>query len=115
MADPNSGLVLFGPGSTTTILPEENSETIPSDAASLQNFQAPHIDVATTNFDMQAGALILAPGAAMNVSTYVMPGATGLLPFGRVLLEAMCDGIPDAQARLEEFDTRAAERGLFAD
>lgn len=34
---------------------------------------------------------------------------------GRVLLEAMCDGLPEAQARLEEFDTRAAERGLFLD
>ncbi len=34
---------------------------------------------------------------------------------GRVLLEAMCDGLPDAQARLEEFDTRAGERGLFAE
>ncbi|GFH37306.1 MurR/RpiR family transcriptional regulator [Streptomyces pacificus] len=34
---------------------------------------------------------------------------------GRMLLEAMCDGLPDAQARLEEFDVRAAERGLFAD
>ncbi|MFD5429143.1 MurR/RpiR family transcriptional regulator [Streptomyces sp. NPDC127084] len=34
---------------------------------------------------------------------------------GRVLLEAMCDDLPEAQARLEEFDARAAERGLFAD
>ncbi|MFH8609532.1 MurR/RpiR family transcriptional regulator [Streptomyces sp. NPDC018029] len=34
---------------------------------------------------------------------------------GRVLLEAMCDGLPDAQARLEEFDVRAAERGLFVE
>ncbi|MGH3323484.1 MAG: MurR/RpiR family transcriptional regulator, partial [Streptomyces sp.] len=32
---------------------------------------------------------------------------------GRVLLEAMCDGLPEAQARLEHFDARAAERGLF--
>ncbi|MFJ6697429.1 MurR/RpiR family transcriptional regulator [Streptomyces sp. NPDC091272] len=32
---------------------------------------------------------------------------------GRVLLEAMCDGLPQAQARLEEFDVRAAARGLF--
>ncbi|MFD7296929.1 MurR/RpiR family transcriptional regulator [Streptomyces sp. NPDC059897] len=32
---------------------------------------------------------------------------------GRVLLEAMCDELPQAQARLEEFDVRAAERGLF--
>ncbi|MCK8680715.1 MULTISPECIES: MurR/RpiR family transcriptional regulator [Streptomyces] len=34
---------------------------------------------------------------------------------GRVLLEAMCDGLPDAQARLEEFDAAAASRGLFAE
>ncbi|KOG85597.1 MurR/RpiR family transcriptional regulator [Streptomyces varsoviensis] len=34
---------------------------------------------------------------------------------GRVLLEAMCDELPDAQARLEEFDARATERGLFAE
>ncbi|MGW1883232.1 MurR/RpiR family transcriptional regulator [Streptomyces sp. NPDC001970] len=34
---------------------------------------------------------------------------------GRVLLEAMCDDLPDAQARLEEFDARAAERGLFTE
>ncbi|GAA1348917.1 MurR/RpiR family transcriptional regulator [Streptomyces beijiangensis] len=32
---------------------------------------------------------------------------------GRVLLEAMCDDLPDAQARLEEFDARASVRGLF--
>ncbi|MFF0741054.1 MurR/RpiR family transcriptional regulator [Streptomyces sp. NPDC004111] len=34
---------------------------------------------------------------------------------GRVLLEAMCDGLPDAQARLEEFDVRAGLRGLFVE
>ncbi|NWF29883.1 MurR/RpiR family transcriptional regulator [Streptomyces sp. PKU-EA00015] len=34
---------------------------------------------------------------------------------GRVLLEAMCDDLPDAQARLEDFDAQAAERGLFVD
>ncbi|MGI5398482.1 MurR/RpiR family transcriptional regulator [Streptomyces sp. CA-135486] len=34
---------------------------------------------------------------------------------GRVLLEAMCDDLPDAQARLEDFDAKAAARGLFAD
>ncbi|WP_328312444.1 MurR/RpiR family transcriptional regulator [Streptomyces sp. NBC_00442] len=34
---------------------------------------------------------------------------------GRVLLEAMCDGLPDAQARLEEFDAKAAARNLFVD
>ncbi|WP_406148384.1 MurR/RpiR family transcriptional regulator [Streptomyces sp. NBC_01012] len=34
---------------------------------------------------------------------------------GRALLEAMCDGLPEAQARLEEFDARAASRGLFVE
>lgn len=34
---------------------------------------------------------------------------------GRVLLESMCDDLPDAQSRLEEFDTRAATRGIFLD
>ncbi|MGW8355807.1 MurR/RpiR family transcriptional regulator [Streptomyces wedmorensis] len=34
---------------------------------------------------------------------------------GRVLLEAMADELPDAQARLEEFDAKAAARGLFVD
>ncbi|NEA04617.1 MurR/RpiR family transcriptional regulator, partial [Streptomyces sp. SID10116] len=34
---------------------------------------------------------------------------------GRVLLEAMCDNLPDAQARLEDFDVRAAARGLFVE
>lgn len=32
---------------------------------------------------------------------------------GRALLEAMCDGLPEAQARLEAFDASAAARGLF--
>ncbi|WP_329384714.1 MurR/RpiR family transcriptional regulator [Streptomyces sp. NBC_01351] len=34
---------------------------------------------------------------------------------GRVLLEAMADALPDAQARLEAFDARAVSRGLFVD
>ncbi|WP_189933115.1 MurR/RpiR family transcriptional regulator [Streptomyces sulfonofaciens] len=34
---------------------------------------------------------------------------------GRVLLEAMCDALPDAQARLEDFDASAAARGLFVE
>ncbi|POX35901.1 MurR/RpiR family transcriptional regulator [Streptomyces sp. Ru73] len=34
---------------------------------------------------------------------------------GRVLLEAMCDALPDAQAKLEAFDARAAARGLFVE
>lgn len=34
---------------------------------------------------------------------------------GRVLLESMCDALPDAQASLEEFDARAAARGIFTE
>ncbi|MEV7419200.1 MurR/RpiR family transcriptional regulator [Streptomyces sp. NPDC089919] len=34
---------------------------------------------------------------------------------GRVLLEAMADALPDAQSRLEQFDTSAAARGLFVE
>ncbi|MFI0896030.1 MurR/RpiR family transcriptional regulator [Streptomyces sp. NPDC020983] len=34
---------------------------------------------------------------------------------GRALLEAMCDELPQAQARLEEFDARAAARGVFVE
>jgi DNA-binding MurR/RpiR family transcriptional regulator len=45
----------------------------------------------------------------------VFDTACGPLLLGRMLLEAMCDGLPDAQARLEEFDVRAATRGLFAE
>ncbi|WP_299536860.1 MurR/RpiR family transcriptional regulator [uncultured Streptomyces sp.] len=41
--------------------------------------------------------------------------ACGPMLLGRVLLEAMCDHLPDAQARLEEFDAGAAARGLFVE
>jgi DNA-binding MurR/RpiR family transcriptional regulator len=34
---------------------------------------------------------------------------------GRVLLESMCDELPEAQARLEEFDAQAAARGVFVE
>ncbi|MFD3517086.1 MurR/RpiR family transcriptional regulator [Streptomyces sp. NPDC058657] len=58
-------------------------------------------------------------------SDLLIPGAVGTglafdtacapMLLGRVLLEAMCDGLPDAQARLEEFDVRAGVRGLFVE
>jgi len=51
-----------------------------------------------------------AVGTALSFDTACAP-----MMLGRVLLEAMCDELPDAQARLEEFDARAAERGLFAE
>ncbi|MBC9716715.1 MurR/RpiR family transcriptional regulator [Streptomyces sp. TRM66268-LWL] len=59
------------------------------------------------------------------VSDLLLPAAVGTglafdtvcapMLLGRVLLEAMCDGLPEAQARLEAFDARAAERGLFVE
>lgn len=59
------------------------------------------------------------------VSDLLLPAAVGTglafdtacapMLLGRVLLEAMCDGLPDAQARLEEFDAGAVARGLFVE
>jgi DNA-binding MurR/RpiR family transcriptional regulator len=59
------------------------------------------------------------------VSDLLLPAAVGTglafdtacapMLLGRVLLEAMCDDLPEAQARLEEFDARAASRGLFVE
>ncbi|GGQ24780.1 MurR/RpiR family transcriptional regulator [Streptomyces mutabilis] len=59
------------------------------------------------------------------VSDLLLPAAVGTglafdtacapMLLGRVLLESMCDDLPDAQARLEEFDAKAAARGLFVD
>ncbi|MBZ2408040.1 MurR/RpiR family transcriptional regulator [Streptomyces albidoflavus] len=56
---------------------------------------------------------ILVPGAVGTGLAFDTACAPMLL--GRVLLEAMCDALPDAQARLERFDARAADRGLFAE
>ncbi|MBB4987431.1 MULTISPECIES: MurR/RpiR family transcriptional regulator [Streptomyces] len=66
---------------------------------------------------------VFAPVAAH--SDLLIPAAVGTglafdtacapMLLGRVLLEAMADELPDAQARLEEFDTRAASRGLFVE
>lgn len=59
------------------------------------------------------------------VSDLLLPAAVGTglafdtacapMLLGRVLLEAMCDGLPQAQARLEQFDARAAAKGLFVE
>ncbi|MDF3293720.1 MurR/RpiR family transcriptional regulator [Streptomyces silvisoli] len=56
---------------------------------------------------------LLLPAAVGTGLVFDTPCAPMML--GRVLLEAMCDDLPDAQARLEEFDARAAARGLFVD
>ncbi|MFF5428261.1 MULTISPECIES: MurR/RpiR family transcriptional regulator [unclassified Streptomyces] len=51
-----------------------------------------------------------AVGTALAFDTACAP-----MMLGRVLLEAMADELPDAQARLEEFDAKAAARGLFVE
>ena len=56
---------------------------------------------------------LLLPAAVGTGLVFDTPCAPMML--GRVLLEAMCDNLPDAQARLEEFDARAVARGLFVD
>ncbi|MDR3493346.1 MAG: filamentous hemagglutinin family protein [Ancalomicrobiaceae bacterium] len=83
----------FGGNSVTTILPEENGETIP--ASSTAAFVPPSITINADNMDMRGtaggaeGALILAPGAAMTVSTAVPANfALTQSPTGRVLLES---------------------------
>ncbi|WP_415952593.1 MurR/RpiR family transcriptional regulator [Streptomyces sp. KLOTTS4A1] len=51
-----------------------------------------------------------AVGTGLSFDTVCAP-----MLLGRVLLEAMCDALPEAQARLEAFDARAVERGLFVE
>jgi filamentous hemagglutinin family protein len=61
----SAGHVVFGAASKTLILPEENGETIPSDAASLANFIAPRIDVGAS------GAVQL-PGRGVGLSPLIL-------------------------------------------
>ncbi|QYX81996.1 MurR/RpiR family transcriptional regulator [Streptomyces akebiae] len=56
---------------------------------------------------------LLLPAAVGTDLVFDTAGAPQLL--GQVLLETMCDALPDAQARLEDFDLRAAARGLFVE
>ncbi|WP_051940364.1 MurR/RpiR family transcriptional regulator [Phaeacidiphilus oryzae] len=48
-------------------------------------------------------------------SQLVFDTACAPMMLGRVLLQAMCDELPDAEARLEQFERTAASRGLFLD
>jgi filamentous hemagglutinin family protein len=82
-----SGNIVLGPGSITTILPDESSGTIPAVNATPAYFAAnnlqPQINIeAMSGIDMQDGALIKAPGAALTmVAGSNTPGT------GTVLLE----------------------------
>lgn len=72
------------------------------------------VSVADSAFAPVAGHSDLLIPAAVGTGLAFDTACAPML-LGRVLLEAMCDDLPDAQARLEEFDARAAARGLFAE
>ncbi|MER7809282.1 MurR/RpiR family transcriptional regulator [Streptomyces sp900116325] len=72
------------------------------------------ISVADSAFAPVAGHSDLLIPAAVGTGLAFDTACAPML-LGRVLLEAMCDDLPDAQARLEEFDAQAAARGLFAE
>jgi hypothetical protein len=83
----------FGPSSITTILPDENGETLQLN--SLSSFVAPSIKIFASALDVQgsaggaAGALIYAPGATLTaVSNSIFSSAYPVTPLGRALLEA---------------------------
>ncbi|WP_435822200.1 MurR/RpiR family transcriptional regulator [Actinacidiphila alni] len=86
--------------------------------------------VDTLAYARQAGLTVVtvadsafAPVAAH--SDLLLPAAVGTglafdtacapMLLGRVLLESICDALPDAQSRLEAFDTQATTRALFAE
>jgi DNA-binding MurR/RpiR family transcriptional regulator len=46
-------------------------------------------------------------------SSLVFDTACAPMMLGRVLLQAMCDELPDSVQRLERFEQQAAGRGLF--
>ncbi|MFF3392559.1 MurR/RpiR family transcriptional regulator [Streptomyces sp. NPDC002669] len=72
------------------------------------------VSVADSAFAPVAGHSDLLIPAAVGTGLAFDTACAPML-LGRVLLEAMCDALPDAQARLEEFDARAAARGLFVE
>lgn len=72
------------------------------------------ITVADSAFAPVAGHSDLLIPAAVGTGLAFDTACAPML-LGRVLLEAMCDDLPQAQARLEEFDAGAAARGLFVD
>lgn len=72
------------------------------------------ITVADSAFAPVAGHSDLLIPAAVGTGLAFDTACAPML-LGRVLLEAMCDDLPQAQARLEQFDAGAAARGLFID
>ena len=70
------------------------------------------ITVADSAFAPVAELTDLMLSAAVG-SSLVFDTACAPMMLGRVLLQAMCDELPDSVARLEAFELAAASRGLF--
>ena len=70
------------------------------------------ITVADSAFAPVAGLTDLMLPAAVG-SSLIFDTACAPMMLGRVLLQAMCDELPGAVSRLEDFEQAAAARGLF--
>jgi DNA-binding MurR/RpiR family transcriptional regulator len=70
------------------------------------------ITVADSSFAPVAGLTDLMLPAAVG-SSLIFDTACAPMMLGRVLLQAMCDELPGAVSRLEDFEQAAATRGLF--
>ncbi|MDX3851418.1 MurR/RpiR family transcriptional regulator [Streptomyces sp. AK02-01A] len=116
-----------------TMLPDRIDAALKAGASALLCFALPRHPkevVETLAYARSAGLTVVtvADSAFAPVAKHsdlLIPAAVGTglafdtacapMLLGRVLLEAMCDDLPDAQARLEDFDARAAARGLFVE
>lgn len=116
-----------------TMLADRIDAAVRAGASALMCFALPRHPrevVDTLAYAREAGLMVVtvadsafAPVAAH--SDLLLPAAVGTglsfdtacapMLLGQVLLESMCDELPDAQARLEEFDAHAVVRGLFVD
>lgn len=75
-----SGLLSFGPGSVTTVLPDDNGQTTPSTPGAV--FTAGSIAMTAGSVWFQGGSLIEAPGSGVTV-TALTPAQGGAVPPGQ--------------------------------
>ena len=113
-----TGSITLGPQAVTTILPDSNGATLPSDATSLAPWQKPGgaaafttplptqgfglVDIIGQTIDFQGGTEVYAPGQNISATAVVLADPRMPVPgSGRVLLEsgAILDvsGIPDTE------------------
>ncbi|MEW2611944.1 MurR/RpiR family transcriptional regulator [Streptomyces sp. NPDC047880] len=127
----HSDVRLLGEGGT--MLQDRIDAAVRAGASALLCFALPRHPrevVDTLGYAREAGLTVVtvadsAFAPVAKVSDLLLPAAVGTglafdtacapMLLGRVLLEAMCDDLPQAQSRLEEFDAKAAARGLFVD